>query len=105
MVLGADGRLAGIFTDSDLARLFERRNDAAIDRPIAEVMTPQPVVVPVGTRLGDAVAILEARRLSELPVVDGEGRAVGLVDIVDVMGLVEDAAEERRRSARPVRAA
>ena len=104
MVLGADGRLDGIFTDSDLARLFERRNDAAIDRPIAEVMTAHPVVVPVGTRLGDAVAILEARRLSELPVVDGDGRAVGLVDIVDMMGLVEDAAEDRR-SARPGRAA
>ena len=38
----ADGCLAGIFTDSDLARLFEQRRDGALDRPIAEVMTPDP---------------------------------------------------------------
>lgn len=91
MIIDGEGRIVGIFTDSDLARLFERRNDAAIDRPIAEVMTADPTVVPVGTRLGDAVAILETKRLSELPVVDAVGRVVGLVDIVDVVGLVDAA--------------
>ncbi len=100
MVLDADDRLVGIFTDSDLARLFERRNDTALDRPIAEVMTASPVVVPVGTRLGDAVAILEARRLSELPVIDGSGRALGLVDVVDLVGLLEDAAATSRQGVR-----
>ena len=88
MILDDDGKLAGIFTDSDLARLFERRNDAALDEPIAAVMTSRPTTVPLGTRLRDAVAILESRRLSELPVLDGEGRAMGLLDIVDLMGMV-----------------
>ena len=40
-----DGRLLGIFTDSDLARLFERRREADLDRPIGEVMTADPVQV------------------------------------------------------------
>jgi arabinose-5-phosphate isomerase len=88
MILDDDGRLAGIFTDSDLARLFERRNDAAIDAAIAQVMTCRPKTVPSGLRLQDAVALLEKHRLSELPVVDPTGRALGLVDIVDLVGLV-----------------
>jgi len=88
MIIAADGMLAGIFTDSDLARLFERRNDAAIDGAIRGVMTNQPTTVTAGTRLRDAVAVLESRRLSELPVVDAEGRPVGLLDIVDLVGLV-----------------
>jgi arabinose-5-phosphate isomerase len=88
MILDDDGKLAGIFTDSDLARLFERPKDAALDEPIAAVMTSRPTTVPLGTRLRDAVAILESRRLSELPVLDGEGRAMGLLDIVDLMGMV-----------------
>jgi len=88
MILDDAGDLAGIFTDSDLARLFERRLDAALDGPIGGVMTRRPVTVPVGTRLGDAVAILESRRLSELPVVDRDARPVGLLDIVDLVGLV-----------------
>src|SRR4051794_37422051 len=48
MLLDDDGRLAGLFTDSDLARLIEDRREAALDRPIAEVMTARPRTVPVG---------------------------------------------------------
>lgn len=88
MIIDADGMLAGIFTDSDLARLFERRNDAAIDGPIGAVMTPRPTTVAVVDRLSDAIAILEARRISELPVLATDGRPVGLLDIVDLVGLV-----------------
>ena len=51
MLTETDGRLCGLFTDSDLARLFEQRGDAAIDRPIREVMTPEPITVPVGARV------------------------------------------------------
>ena len=88
MIVDAAGMLAGIFTDSDLARLFERRNDEALDGPIGRVMTLRPTTVIAGTRLRDAVAILEARRLSELPVLGRDGRPCGLLDIVDLVGLV-----------------
>ena len=98
MILDEAGALAGIFTDSDLARLFERRHDAALDEPIGRVMTSRPTTLPVGTRLRDAVAILEAHRLSELPVLD-DGRPVGLLDIVDLVGLVPPEAVATPRSA------
>jgi arabinose-5-phosphate isomerase len=88
MILDAAGTLAGIFTDSDLARLFERRHDAALDAPIGSVMTSRPTTLSAGTRLRDAVAILESRRLSELPILGPDGRPFGLVDIVDLVGLV-----------------
>jgi arabinose-5-phosphate isomerase len=91
MIVDAAGGLAGIFTDRDLARLFERRADAALDGPIAAVMTSRPTTVVTGTRLRDALAVLETRRLSELPVVDAAGRPVGLLDIVDVVGLTPPA--------------
>jgi arabinose-5-phosphate isomerase len=88
MIIDDAGMLAGIFTDSDLARLFEHRNDAAIDGPIHGVMTSRPTTVTAGLRLRDAVAVLESRRLSELPVVDADGRPLGLLDIVDLVGFV-----------------
>jgi len=98
MLLDDAGQLCGLFTDSDLARLFEQRRDAALDRPIAEVMTPRPLTVPQETRLSDAVEIFKERKISELPVVDAAGRPVGLLDITDLIGLVsqEDAAELAR---------
>ena len=83
-----DGVLAGLFTDSDLARLFEQRRDGALDRPIAEVMTANPVTAPMGMRVVEAVEILRSHRISELPIVDAQGRPVGLLDITDVLELL-----------------
>jgi arabinose-5-phosphate isomerase len=94
----ATGRLCGLFTDSDLARLFEQRRDAALDRPICEVMTPNPITVPVGTRVVEAVDLLCRHKISELPVVDAAGAPAGLIDITDVIELVPQ--EERRQTAR-----
>jgi arabinose-5-phosphate isomerase len=88
MLVDAGGLLVGLFTDSDLARLFEQRRDAMMDRCIAEVMTPHPMTVAVGTRLDDALELIRARKISELPVVDLAGCPVGLIDITDLIGLV-----------------
>lgn len=88
MLVDADGRLSGLFTDSDLARLFERRGDAALDRPIREVMTRRPCQAPLGAMLADAIAIMAERKISELPVVDGAGRPQGMLDITDVVAIL-----------------
>lgn len=88
MLTDRAGVLAGIFTDSDLARLLERRRDAAIDAPIAQVMTAAPCAVATGTLLADAVALMAEKKISELPVVDDRGRPVGLIDVTDVVSLL-----------------
>jgi arabinose-5-phosphate isomerase len=88
MLVDDEGRLSGIFTDSDLARLIEGRRDAALDRPIAEVMTAHPLTVTVGTRVLEAIETLRRHKISELPVVDGDRRPVGLLDITDLIALV-----------------
>jgi arabinose-5-phosphate isomerase len=88
MLVDEQGRLAGIFTDSDLARLFERRRDGELDGPVRKVMTVNPLKVVVGSMMTDAVALMAQRKISELPVVDDQGRPVGLIDITDVVGLL-----------------
>ena len=88
MLVDAEGLLAGIFTDSDLARLFERRRDQDLDRPVREVMTKEPLRVAAGAMMIDAVAIMARRKISELPVVDAGGNPIGLIDITDVVALL-----------------
>ncbi|HXD87194.1 MAG TPA: KpsF/GutQ family sugar-phosphate isomerase [Urbifossiella sp.] len=101
MLVDAAGRLAGLFTDSDLARLFEERADAALDAPIANVMTRHPAVIGPATRMTDAVEILRNRKISELPVVDGDGRPVGMLDITDLIGLeLDESAVQSRPTLR-----
>jgi len=87
-------RLVGIFTDSDLARLFERRQDAALDGPIDAVMTSDPIQVVVGSTVLEAVDLMKSRKISELPVVDRGGRPVGLIDLTDLIGLVPSDLED-----------
>jgi arabinose-5-phosphate isomerase len=97
VITDEDDRLVGIFTDSDLARLIEMRREAMLDRPMTEVMTPDPLRVVVGAPVADAVELLKARKISELPVIDRGGRLVGLIDVTDLIDLVpaepDDAAE------------
>ena len=93
MVVADDETLWGIFTDSDLARLLEQKQDAAIDGPLADVMTQNPTTVPTGTLLLAACEILAAKKISELPVVDAAGRPQGLIDITDIVGTSRE--EER----------
>jgi arabinose-5-phosphate isomerase len=101
MLVDEQQLLTGIFTDSDLARLFEDHRDDRLDHPIREVMTHQPKAIRLGARLSDAVELLAGRKISELPVIDEAGRPCGLIDITDVVGLApEDAAQEKQSSRR-----
>lgn len=92
LLVDDNGVLAGLFTDSDLARLFERRNPQAFDRPIREVMTKTPLSLRSGQRVLDALAILRQFQVSEIPVLDDEGKPIGLVDITDLVDLLPEAA-------------
>ena len=85
MLTDEQGRLSGIFTDSDLARLFEHRRDSDLDRPVRNVMTPDPLAVRLGSMMTDAVSLMAGRKISELPVIDPQGRPAGLIDITDVV--------------------
>ncbi|MDR7515641.1 MAG: IMP dehydrogenase [Armatimonadota bacterium] len=75
-----DGRLVGIVTARDL--LFEED----LDRPVREVMTPRErlVTAPPGISMEEAKRILHAHRVEKLPLVDGDGRLVGLVTSRDI---------------------
>ena len=85
------GALAGIFTDGDLRRLIQR-DAAAVARPISEVMTRSPRTLPDTALVSDAVRLIREFRQDEIPVVDGKGRPVGMLDVQDLIALrlVED---------------
>jgi arabinose-5-phosphate isomerase len=87
MLTSDDGKLAGIFTDSDLARLMESRSENVLDESIASQMTSQPTTTNAGATLSEAMALMSHRKISELPVVNGDNQPVGMLDITDVMSL------------------
>ncbi|WP_020471003.1 KpsF/GutQ family sugar-phosphate isomerase [Zavarzinella formosa] len=90
MLVDEDGKLVGLFTDSDLAKLFERRADTCFDEPIDGVMTKMPLTISPRRKMQDAIQLMKDRKISELPVIDAGGRPVGLLDITDIIGAEAD---------------
>jgi arabinose-5-phosphate isomerase len=86
------GMLRGLFTDGDFRRVVQGEDDrnALMARPIAEVMTDDPTTVRVGTLAYEALNVMDDREFDNVPVIAADGRAVGMLDIQDLMkaGLV-----------------
>jgi arabinose-5-phosphate isomerase len=104
MLVDATGRLTGLFTDSDLARLIENRHDEALDRPVREVMVNSPTTIPAGSKMSAAIELLADRKFSELPVVNDSGQPVGMIDVTDVVSQLPEAevpTKPARKSPRP----
>jgi arabinose-5-phosphate isomerase len=83
-VVGADGRLAGIFTDGDLRRALDRSVDIHAT-PMAAVMTARCRTIGPHALAAEAVRILEQYKINALVVVDDGGAPVGALNIHDLL--------------------
>ena len=86
LIVDSKQRLVGIFTDGDLRRLMLKDPDG-MSRTIRDVMTPRPQHLTVDDLVRDAVRLVRERRLDEIPVLDHDGKPVGLVDVQDLIAM------------------
>ncbi len=94
LVVSANGELKGIFTRGDaIRRVLAESRDPATTR-VDEVMTTELRTVPQRTNVVEALRVMQDRGCRHLPVVDAEGRAVGLVFRGDFRGRELDRIEE-----------
>jgi IMP dehydrogenase len=79
-VIDANGRLEGMVTGRDV-----RYTDRA-DARVADVMTPRERLITAAptTGLEEARSILYKNRIEKLPLVDGDGKLVGLITGADI---------------------
>ena len=84
IVVDKGGKLKGIFTDGDLRRHLSSDNNLP-SRSIKEVMTKNPTVVNQDMLAAEAMRILQAKKIDELPVVDKFMHPVGLLDVQDLL--------------------
>jgi IMP dehydrogenase len=79
-----DGLLVGILTNRDL------RFAPDTSQPVSALMTSRNLVTAaVGTRLAEAEAILHRHKIEKLPVVDAEGRLMGLITVKDIQKRIQ----------------
>ncbi len=84
LIVDPDGRLIGMFTDGDLRRLLE---SGGFDphTSIPSVMSGRPKTIAPDLIVEHAARLLSEHHVDQVPVVDAEGRPVGLLDVQDVL--------------------
>jgi CBS domain-containing protein len=84
-VVVLDGeRLVGVLSERDYARGGELAGRSARETPVRELMTPDVISVSPDNTVKQCMALMTAKRLRHLPVVD-RGRIIGLVSIGDLV--------------------
>jgi IMP dehydrogenase len=79
-----EGKLVGILTNRDL------RFETNLDRPIADIMTRDPLfTVPVGTTLEQARELLHRHKVEKLLVVDERYMLKGLITVKDIQKMIK----------------
>lgn len=77
-VIDADRVLVGIVTNRDL------RFQTDMSKPISEVMTCKDIITISDTSHDNVISVLEKHRIEKLPIVDNDGKLVGLVTYKDI---------------------
>jgi CBS-domain-containing membrane protein len=123
-VVGPAGQVVGILTDEDLLEragleqnlsIAERLDEATLKAEfqalkrsplkVADVMTVPVITVQEDEPLGSAATRMAERGIKRLPVVDREGRLVGVLSRVDVMRQVTTEEAKKRAAKAPSGAA
>jgi IMP dehydrogenase len=79
-IVDGGGKLVGILTNRDM------RFQEDMHRPVSEVMTKENLITaPEGTDLKAAEKILRQTKVEKLPVVDGDGKLIGLITYRDIL--------------------
>jgi CBS-domain-containing membrane protein len=100
-VVDEDGRVVGIVTNDDLTErgglpARPRLLRATVEgEPIpagvaGDIMTREPVTIREDRPAAEALHLLASRGLKRLPVVDADGRLVGMLSRVDLLRAVDD---------------
>jgi arabinose-5-phosphate isomerase len=90
-VVDRTGKLKGIFTDGDLRRAIETQTDISTHL-IREFMIHNPITISPDKLAVEALRVMRGenrkkRKIDELPVVNPRGMPVGMLDVVDLIGI------------------
>lgn len=83
LVTDPDGKLVGVYSDGDFRR--DATGGADLQAPVGERCHRPGKRIAAGLMVGSAMDIIRQSRINSLPVVDEEGRPLGLLDLQDLI--------------------
>lgn len=82
-----DNRLVGIISERDYTRKIALQGKNSREVRVADIMTREVLVVKPSSRARECMALMSAKKIRHLPVVDGE-RLVGMLSIRDILDAI-----------------
>jgi CBS domain-containing protein len=82
------GELVGIFTERDILRALSQDFDAP-GHSVTDWMTTNPVTIPPGMSVEEALDLMLSKGFRHLPVADG-GAVIGVVSMRDLSGAIAE---------------
>jgi CBS domain-containing protein len=84
VITGADQRIVGILSERDIVRTLAQRGPAALEQPLAEVMTRKVVTCGQSETVSEIMERMTIGKFRHVPVVE-QGRLIGIISIGDVV--------------------
>ena len=101
-VIDENHRVAGIFTERDVLRRLSLGEHDPRKISVREVMTTPVEMATRATTAGEALATMVERHYRHLPIVDDDGRLLGMLSIRNVLQAQIDTLTRQRDQARSV---
>lgn len=83
-VVDGSGKLVGFFTDGDLRRRLQK-DEKILNKKIHTIMTRNPKTITRDRLAVEAAKMMQQKKFDNIPVVDGKGYPVGIVDERDLL--------------------
>lgn len=83
-----DGKVLGVVSERDVLRQCAQRYDEVKDRPLREVMTPEPAVVYTNDPPAKAINLMATGNFRRLPLLDENDHIVGVIGPKRTTGLL-----------------
>ena len=81
-------QVVGIFTERDLLRRYMTNRNRFVNMTIGEVMTSPVITVRRDTPLAEAVKLMKEHDVGRLPVVNKDGKCVGILFWKDIFNKI-----------------
>jgi len=85
IVLDNNGRVAGIIADGDVRRGLEKWGGRLFELTAKEVMSGTPKTLREEELAAKALSIMESHSITALVVLDGDGQAIGIIHLHDIL--------------------
>lgn len=92
-------RLVGIFSERDLIYCTAKEGPDALTRPVAEVMTADPITATPDVSVIEVLALMTRRRIRHVPII-ADGRLSGFISIGDLVKFRIDSIEAEAEAMR-----